>query len=189
MPHSNCVNVVFSFVLVMTTVAITQNDEIERSITEALEYLDLESRIRGKLVAVKPNETWASVEDKTAVTQPDSLRAVLRHVKEFNPRQLVVSGGAGAGETDEIFRLAGLMDVVEEEGAEFFDHNRPPFKEIELEYAPEEDVVGPQASVMVNPRVLEYETVITVACRRCRRRPPAWIYISWRASLVGSSPT
>jgi uncharacterized protein (DUF362 family) len=54
------------------------------------------------------------------------------------------------------------MDVVEEEGAEFFDHNRPPFEEVSLEYAPEKDVDGPQKSVMVNQRVLEYDTLIAV---------------------------
>src|SRR5207248_6993852 len=60
-------------------------------------------------------------------------------------------------------RVAGLMDVVEEEGAIFFDHNRPPFKSVNLAYAPEADVDGPQRSVMVNPRVLEYETLVSLA--------------------------
>lgn len=147
----------------MTTVAITQNEQnIEEAIGEALQHLPLESLVRGKLVAVKPNDTWASEEDTTGVTQPDTLRAVLREVKRFGPRRLVVSGGAGAAETDEVFRIAGLIDVVEEEGAEFFDHNRPPFTEVTLSYAPEKDVLGPQQSVMVNPQVLEYETVIAV---------------------------
>src|SRR5206468_5384454 len=110
-----------------------------------------------------PNETYASAEDTTAVTQPDTLRAVLRRVKRFGPKELVVTGGSGAAETDEVFRVAGLMDVVEEEGAAFFDHNRPPFTEVKLEYAPGKDVEGPQKSVRVNPRVLEYETLISLA--------------------------
>src|SRR5919108_668890 len=55
------------------------------------------------------------------------------------------------------------VDEVEQEGAAFFDHNRPPFKEAKLEYAPDKDVEGPQKSVMVNPRVLEYETLISLA--------------------------
>jgi uncharacterized protein (DUF362 family) len=146
----------------MSTVAITQHDDITRAIEEALGYLDVEPLIRGKLVAVKPNDTTASAEDTTAVTQPDTLRAVLRSVKRFNPRQLVVTGGSGAGETDEIFRIAGLLAVVEQEGAEFFDHNRPPFQEVALTYAPDRDVDGPQRAVIVNPRVLEYETLIAV---------------------------
>lgn len=146
----------------MTTVAITQNDDIERAIDGALQHIDLASVVRGKVVAVKPNDTWASADDTTGVTQPDTLRAVLRAVKRHEPRELVVSGGAGAAETDEVFQVAGLMDVVVQEGATFVDHNRPPFAEVALDYAPEYDVAGPQLAVMVNPRVLEYETLIAV---------------------------
>jgi uncharacterized protein (DUF362 family) len=146
----------------MAAVVITRNEEIERAVEEALSHVDVEPLVRGRVVAVKPNDTWASTQDKTAVTQPDTLRAVLRHLKRFGPRELVVSGGAGAAETDEVFRIVGLMDVVEQEGATFFDHNRPPFTEVALEYAPEKDVAGPQRSVMVNPRVLEYETLIAL---------------------------
>jgi uncharacterized protein (DUF362 family) len=146
----------------MAKVAITHNMDMEKAIPEALRHLDIEPIVRGKVVAVKPNETTASHNDKTGVTQPDTLRAVLRYIKQFEPRELVVSGGAGAGETDEIFRIVGLMEVVEQEGAQFFDHNRPPFQEVELTYAPDKDVKGPQKSVMVNPHVLEYETLIAV---------------------------
>lgn len=146
----------------MVAVAITQNSVIEQAITEALHHLELEALIRGKRVAVKPNDTWASAGDTTAVTQPDTLRTVLRYVQRFGPRELIVTGGAGAAETEEVFRLAGLMEVVTQEGAMFFDHNRPPFTAVALEYQPEADVQGPQASVMVNPRVLEYDTLIAL---------------------------
>jgi hypothetical protein len=54
------------------------------------------------------------------------------------------------------------MDVVMQEGATFFDHNRPSFTAVALEYQPEADVQGPQTSVMVNPRVLEYDTLIAL---------------------------
>jgi uncharacterized protein (DUF362 family) len=146
----------------MSTVIITKNDDIEIAVAEALRHIDIEPLIRNKLVAVKPNETWASPADKTGVTQPDTLRAVLRYIKQFSPRELVVTGGAGAAETDEVFRIVGLMDVVNEEGATFFDHNRPPFRSVDLEYDPIVDVSGPQKSVMVNPRVLEYDTLIAL---------------------------
>ena len=128
----------------MVAVVITHNEAIERAIAEALAHLPLDALVRGKIVAVKPNDTWASPEDVTGVTQPDTLRAVLRHVRPCGPRELVVTGGAGAAETEEVFRLAGLMDVVAQEGATFFDHNRPPFTKVELEYAPADDVAGPQ---------------------------------------------
>jgi len=146
----------------MATVAITQRDKIEAAIAEALDLLDVERLFRNKIVAVHPNDTWASREDKTAVTQPDSLRAVLRYIKKFAPKELVVTGGSGAGETDEIFRIVGLMDVVKDEKATFFDHNRPPFKEVRLDYGKDEEVSGPQQSVMINPRVIEYETLVAL---------------------------
>src|SRR5436305_10425792 len=147
----------------MTPVVLTHHDQIEQAITEALGNLQLEPLVRDKVVAVKPNDTWASAEDTTAVTQPDTLRAVLRYVKQFSPKELIVTGGSGAGQTDEIFTVAGLMAVVQEEGATFFDHNRGPFQEVPLTYASDKDVSGPQKSVMVNPRILSYETLIVVS--------------------------
>lgn len=149
----------------MATVVITQDkSDIARAIDAALAKVpELDRLVRDQVVAVKPNETYADEKDRTGVTQPDTLRAVLRSLKRFAPRELVVTGGAGAGETDEIFRVAGLMDVVEQEQVTFFDHNRPPFQEVALAYRPEQDVQGPQKSVMVNPRVLEYQTLISLA--------------------------
>lgn len=147
----------------MSQVVITQNiDAIEQAIQEALRHIGLTEMVRGQVVAVKPNETWASEEDVSGVTQPDTLRAVLRAVKAENPRELIVTGGAGAAETDDVFRIAGLMQVVEEEGATFFDHNRPPFEAVDLAYEPQKEVGGPQQQVMVNPRVLEYDVLIAV---------------------------
>lgn len=146
----------------MSTVIITRDDRIEEAIDEALDWLPLEELVRGRVVAVKPNDTWASAEDTTGVTQPDTLRAVLRHLTRFGPRELIVSGGAGAAETDEVFQVTGLAEVVEQEGAAFFDHNRPPFGSVDLEYPPDAEVQGPQRSVMVNPRVLEYQTLVAL---------------------------
>jgi uncharacterized protein (DUF362 family) len=147
----------------MATVSITRNDDIGQAIDDALAHVPLDKLVRGKRVAVKPNDTYATADDRTGVTQPDTLRAVLRAIKRFEPRELIVSGGAGAAETDEVFRVAGLMDVVTEEGAEFFDHNRAPFTRVDLRYDLAADVTGPQHEVMVNPRVLEYDTLISLA--------------------------
>jgi uncharacterized protein (DUF362 family) len=148
----------------MVAVAITHNpSSIEAAIEQALGLLELDHLVRGRLVAVKPNETWASAEDTTGVTQPDTLRGVLRALRRLGPRELVVSGGAGAAETDEVFRHAGLTQVLREEDCPLFDHNRPPFVSVDLRYAPDKDVSGPQHAVMVNPRVLEYQTLVSLA--------------------------
>jgi uncharacterized protein (DUF362 family) len=145
-------------------VIITQDKEnIGNAIHAALDRIDLKKMVRGKLVAIKPNETWASKKDTSGVTQPDTLRAVLRHLKDFAPHELVVTGGSGAAETDEVMRASGMMQVVKEEGATFFDHNKAPFTEVELDYGSSREVQGPQKTVMVNPRVLEYETLIVLS--------------------------
>jgi uncharacterized protein (DUF362 family) len=146
----------------MATVAITHNSHIEIALKEALGHLPVEALVRDKFVAVKPNETFAKTGATGGVTQPDTLKAVLQFLKQFQPRRLVVSGGSGAAKTDEVFRVAGLMKIVDEEGVEFFDHNRPPFVSVELPYAPEKEVAGPQQSILVNPRVLEYDTLVAL---------------------------
>ena len=156
------------------TVAIAKDlQDISNAIDEALSHFDLGPIVHHKIVAVKPNDTWASDDDRTGVTQPDTLRAVLRYLKNYGPRELIVTGGSGAGETDEIFKTAGLMDVVHEEGATFVDHNRPPFQSVELEYRPAADVAGPQKNVMVNPRVLEYEALIVLSQLKLHRTATA----------------
>ena len=146
----------------MSSVAITRHTDIEQAIHQALGHVPLDDIVRDKLVAVKPNDTWASNEDTTGVTQPDTLRAVIQHLKRFNPKQLVVTGGAGSAETDDVFRIAGLMQVVEDEDCEFFDHNRAPFTEVELSTSDDPEVHESQSKVTVNPRVLEYETLVAV---------------------------
>jgi uncharacterized protein (DUF362 family) len=154
----------------MPSVAITQDlESIERAVSEAVWHVPLARLVAGKLVAVKPNETWASKDDLSGVTRADTLRAVLREVKRHDPREIVVTGGAGAAETEDVMRVSGMLDVVREEGAVFFDHNRGPFTELALDYAPERDVAGPQKTVMVNPRVLEYETLISLSQLKLHR--------------------
>lgn len=62
----------------MPAVSITHNPaDIGEAIRRALDALPVEPLVRGKLVAVKPNDTWASPRDTTGVTQPDTLRAIL----------------------------------------------------------------------------------------------------------------
>ena len=146
----------------MPSVAITQSKNIEEAIFRALDMIDLEAPLQSKHVAIKPNDTWASEDDATGVTQPDTLRAVIRYVKRYEPAKVTVTGGSGAAETEDVFRVAGLMDVIEDERVAFFDHNHPPFTEVALEYRPQADLVGPQRSVVVNPQVLEYETLIAL---------------------------
>jgi uncharacterized protein (DUF362 family) len=138
------------------TVAIThQPDDIEKAIAKALAEVNLDD-FRDKLVAIKPNDTTASRSDKTACTRAESLRATIRFVKNLHPRKIVVTGGAGDMETADVFEVMGYNEVIESEGVEWFDHNKAPFVAVDLPF-------GPQRKVMVNPRVLEYEKLVSLA--------------------------
>src|SRR5919204_3774943 len=95
----------------MPDVVITLNRaDIGAAIDEALGAIAFEPLVAGKRVAVKPNDTWASKDDTTGITQPDTLRAVLRAIKRHGPRELVVTGGAGAAGNEEVFCLGGAVD-------------------------------------------------------------------------------
>lgn len=148
----------------MTKVAIAHHDrEIHRALDDALGALELEELVRGRLVAIKPNDTWAAVNDTTGVTQADTLRAVIRHLKRLGPGRLIVSGGAGAAETEDVFRMSGMMDVVEDEAVAFVDHNRPPFETLPLDYGHDREVIGPQREVVVHRGILDYEVLVSLA--------------------------
>ncbi|OGI22028.1 MAG: hypothetical protein A2287_11120 [Candidatus Melainabacteria bacterium RIFOXYA12_FULL_32_12] len=141
----------------MSIVAIGHNDKnIEKSIIQALDELDIKDIIEGKIVAIKPNDTYADSANMSGVTRGDTLRAVIRYIKSFNPKKIVATGGAGAEVTYNVFKITGMLDALNEEKVEFFDHNTYPFEEVRLDF-------GPQKTVMVNPRIFEYETLISLA--------------------------
>jgi uncharacterized protein (DUF362 family) len=128
---------------------------IAKAIRESLGRIALED-FRDKVVAIKPNDTTATADDKTACTQADTLRATIQFVKTLHPKSIVVSGGAGKMETEDVFKALGFPEVIESEGVEWFDHNKAPFVPVDLTF-------GPQRRVMVNPRVLSYEKVVSLA--------------------------
>lgn len=138
-------------------VAISHQARISEAIEESCDLLgDHSSLFNGKHVAIKPNDTWATPSDLTACTQADTVRAVIRYVKRFNPSIITVSGGAGAAETADVFRYLGIDKVIEEEKVRFFDHNKGPFQAVELSY-------GLMHEVMINPHILEYDVLISLA--------------------------
>lgn len=59
-------------------------------------------------------------------------------------------------ETEDVFKVMGYLDVLKAEDVEFFDHNRPPLQEVPLAF-------GPQRKIVVNPRLLEYEKLVSLA--------------------------
>ena len=144
------------------TVSIAHDPaDIEKAITKALGEIVLDD-FRDKVVAIKPNDTTAKPSDKTACTQADSLRATIQFVKTLHPKAIIVTGGAGEMETEDVFKVMGYDEVIRSEGVDWFDHNKPPFVAVDIPF-------GPQRKVMVNPRVLEYEKLVSLAQLKVHR--------------------
>ena len=59
-------------------------------------------------------------------------------------------------ETEDVFKVLGYPEVIASEGVEWFDHNKPPFTAVDLPF-------GPQRKIMVNPRVLTYDKLVSLA--------------------------
>ena len=138
-------------------VAISHQAVVEKAVTEACNLLgDHSNLFKDKHVAIKPNDTWASPSDLTPCTQADTVRGVIRYIRQFNPSQITVSGGSGAAETGDVFHYLGIDRVIEEEKVSFFDHNRAPFQSVSLDY-------GPMEKVMVNPHIFEYDCLVSLA--------------------------
>ncbi len=140
----------------MSVVSIADHPNPNQALTQALDALDLQGLFTNKVVAVKPNETWASARDCTAVTQADNLETTLAYIKRRHSRRLIAAGGAGACETEDVFRISGMMDAVKQQEAEFVDLNRPPFTRVKLDY-------GPEAELVVNPIVNQIEVWVSLA--------------------------
>lgn len=138
------------------TVAIAHDPrDITKAIRQALDTVPLDD-FKDKIIAIHPNDTTATPDDKTACTSPEALRATIRQIKNLHPKSIVVTGGSGDKETAEVFRIMGYPEVIESEGVEWHDHNQPPFVPVQLPF-------GPQRMVMVNERVPTYDKIVSLA--------------------------
>lgn len=147
----------------ISTVSIVQDPDIGQAINSCLNHLeDLSDIFSNQKIAVKVNETWASARDKSACTQPESLRAAIRFIKVFRPASITVLGGSGADTTSAVFRHTGLDRVIGEENAAFLDLNQKPCIPVWLE-------PGPLSQVMINPGVFEYDTLVSLAQLKVHR--------------------
>jgi uncharacterized protein (DUF362 family) len=97
----------------MVAVAITHDlSSIERAIERAFAMLPLQPLIERRLVAVKPNETWASPEDISGVTQADTLRAVLRTLRGLVGHPAMIATGPLGGHAVETGLVIASTDPL-----------------------------------------------------------------------------
>jgi uncharacterized protein (DUF362 family) len=94
-------------------------ERLQAAVREAIELLGgMNAFVKpGDRVLIKPNLLKASPAEHAVVTHPEFIRAVIRLVHEAGARALV-GDSPGFGELRRVCEKSGVMDVIEEEGAE-----------------------------------------------------------------------
>nr|MDO8111547.1 DUF362 domain-containing protein [Candidatus Sigynarchaeota archaeon] len=108
-----------------TPVAITKviNDDVHAAVFKALELIDAKKLMRDNMtIMLKANLLGAKPPERAVCTHPEVVRAVIKWLKQFKPKRIVLTdsagGGANIGDTERALNESGIRKVCEEEGAE-----------------------------------------------------------------------
>lgn len=119
-----------------SNVAITRNSDEAAAIKQAIELLNLTDSINSSdVVVITPNWVNKRQPDSATVIGPESLRQLIRIVKDRYPKRIVVATGTADGETKDVMDSVGFGKVISEEGVEFIDLNHGPFVRINLNHS------------------------------------------------------
>lgn len=114
-------------------VAIGKNENEQLAIRQALELLPLEGVINSDdIIVITVNLVNMNAPEKAVVIGPESLREIIRFFKEHKPKRIVIAGGSGSSQTEDILNRFGHREVINGEGVEFVDLNKGPFVDIAL---------------------------------------------------------
>lgn len=117
-------------------VAITQNNNEAIAIKEAIDLLQITSAINSEdVVVITPNWVKNQKPDSAIVVGPESLRQIIRLIKDRKPKRLIVATGSADGETKDVMNAVGFGSVISDEGIEFIDLNYGPFNRINLNHS------------------------------------------------------
>lgn len=115
-------------------VSIVRSQTEQESIRDALKLLPMNQLFhQGDRVVITPNWVNARPPATATVVGPDTLRTLIRCIKEQNPKEIIVATGSGQ-DTVQVFHQVGYDRVIEEEQVRFVDLNYGPFIELELEH-------------------------------------------------------
>ncbi len=115
-----------------TPIAITRirNDDVSKAVCEALDLVDAKRLMReGMFVLLKPNLLSAKPPERAVATHPEVLRAVIRWVKQFKPRRIVVSDSSAStsiGTTEKVLKESRIEETCQQEGVECMPFEKTP---------------------------------------------------------------
>ena len=116
-----------------TIVGVGKNPNEPQAMREAIGYLPFDNFINNNdVVVITANMVNMNPPDKAVVVGQDSLRELIRIIKEKNPKRIVVAAGSGGANTEKVLHSFGYDKIIEEEAVEFIDINKGPFVTIEI---------------------------------------------------------
>lgn len=116
-------------------VAIAAEDDVGLAITHALEQLTLGRLLwPADVVMIKPTLTTMRGYRRSAITKPEALRAVIRAVKNWSHRRVIVAEASGDLSTQDLLAFSGAGEVIAEEDVDFVDLSDPPFVDIAIDH-------------------------------------------------------
>ena len=117
-------------------IGIAINSNESQAIIESLNLIQAENMINSNdVVVITPNWVKPVGPETGDVVGPESLRAIIRFVKQKNPRRIVVATGSAQRTTADIMKAVGYDKIINEEQVEFVDLNFGPFVRVNLNHS------------------------------------------------------
>lgn len=91
-------------------------EELYKQLKEAFKLIGGLAFIQGKTILLKPNLLAPVKPEKAVTTHPEFLKAVIRIMKENNPKEIYLGDSPGIGTQDNIYKATGMAKIIEEEG-------------------------------------------------------------------------
>lgn len=116
-------------------VAITKDPLEGKAIGNALAMLPLNEIFKpGDTVVITPN--WVNTRPPATgtVVGPETLRELIRLIKQQQPGRLVVACGSGGAPTPQVLEQTGYQQILRQEQVEFVDTNYGPYIELKLNH-------------------------------------------------------
>ncbi|WP_270647872.1 DUF362 domain-containing protein [Paeniclostridium hominis] len=116
-------------------VAIEKGMSEAKALEKALDMLPINEIIKpGDKVVIAPNWVKDYKPSSGTVVGPNTLRKLIRYIKEKNPKSITIAVGAGGAKTPDVMKKVGYDKILEEENIEFVDMNYGPYIDLDINH-------------------------------------------------------
>lgn len=115
-------------------VGIGRNTNEKKALNDAISYLPWDNFIKkDHCVTITANLVNDNPPEKGVTVGQNTLRELIKIIKQKQPKRIVLAGGSGGASTSKVFNELGYDRIVDDEDIEFIDLNSGEFIEIELD--------------------------------------------------------